>query len=170
MRLGEVLFDLAQPVGVLGLVFLRSPDAQGDVLGVPEAFLSLPPLSEPPHAASGISMATAAVSPIAFFQSIFIDLPFLTYPCALQHLRLDGMDQNSAYVHIIVSRMIADRIGATENASVLVSVARFCQRLQFSAMIVSKKHRKPRNIKETHPHAFPRETPPPQMACRRNFL
>ena len=33
MRLGEVLFDLAQPVGVLGLVFLRSPDAQGDVLG-----------------------------------------------------------------------------------------------------------------------------------------
>ena len=146
MRLGEVLFDLAQPVGVLGLVFLRSPDAQGDVLGVPEAFLSLPPLSEPPHAASGISMATAAVSPIAFFQSIFIDLPFLTYPCALQHLRLDGMDQNSAYVHIIVSRMIADRIGATENASVLVSVARFCQRLQFSAMIVSKKHRKPRNM------------------------
>lgn len=169
MRLGEVLFDLAQPVGVLGLVFLRSPDAQGDVLGA-GGLLSLPPLSEPPHAASGTSMATAAVSPIAFFQSIFIDLPFLTYPCALQHLRLDGMDQNPAYVHIIVSRMIAGRIGPTENASVLVSVARFCQRLQFSAMIVSKKHRKPRNIKEIHPHAFPRETPPPQMACRRNFL
>ena len=29
-------------------------------------------------------------------------------------------------------------------------------------MIVSKKHRKPRNIKETHPHAFPRETPHPK--------
>lgn len=33
MRLGEVLFDLAQPVGVLGLVFLRGPHAQRDGLG-----------------------------------------------------------------------------------------------------------------------------------------
>ena len=30
--LSEVLFDLAQPIGILGLVFLRSPHAQGDVL------------------------------------------------------------------------------------------------------------------------------------------
>lgn len=36
------------------------------------------PLLPEPHAASGTSMETAAVSPIAFFQSIFIDLPFLT--------------------------------------------------------------------------------------------
>lgn len=77
MRLGEVLFDLAQPVGVLGLVFLRGPTLSVTASVEPEAFLS-PPSEEPPHAASGTSIETAAVSPIAFFQSIFIDLPFLT--------------------------------------------------------------------------------------------
>ena len=33
VSLGEVLFDLAQPVGVLGLILLRSPHAQRDGLG-----------------------------------------------------------------------------------------------------------------------------------------